>query len=167
MGEIDILRKLSEKFESAPRSEEDVVFILSRIRKIIEKENYPEKYSILNFYCNLALHIKIDKRVPKKLADELLRVHTNLEYSHPFFGYLDLHNQMEKFIKEHNLPDFYEHPDFKGSEFIKLLNSVYCDTPVIVKIVKEYQVVVNRDGTITGKFSDPDPSTSATRSEMR
>lgn len=159
MAEIDILQKLSKKFESTPQSEEDVIFILSRIRKIIEKENYPEKYSILNFYCNLALHTKIDKRVPKKLADELVRVHVNLEYSHPFFGYPDLHTQMGEFIKDHNLPDFYKHQDFKGSDFIKLLNSVYCDTPVIVKIVKEYQVIVNEDGTITGKFSNSNQST--------
>ena len=152
MGQLDILIKLSEKFKSVPSSEEDIIFILSRIRKVLEIKDHPSKYDILNFYCNLALHAKIDKIIPKNLADELIRVHTNLEYHHPFFEYPELHKQMNEFITEYNLPNFYDYPNFNGTNFTKLLNSIYSDTPVIVKIVKKYQVSVNKDGTVTGSF---------------
>jgi hypothetical protein len=149
MGKPDILSKLADKLRSVPASEEDVVYILSRVRKILETENYPEKYSVLNFYCNLALHTKIE-RVPKELAHEIRRVHDNLEYTHPFFGYPDLHKQLDGFIREHELPNFYELAGFRGKDFMDLLNSVYSDTPVFVSIVTKYKAVVNKDGSITG-----------------
>lgn len=149
MGKPDILSKLSNKLQSVPTSEEDIIYILSRIRKILEAENYPDKYSLLNFYCNLALHTKIE-RVPKELAREIRRVHDNLEYIHPFFGYPDLHKQLDEFIREHKFPNFYELPGFRGKDFMDLLNSVYSDTPVFVSVVTKYKAVVNKDGSITG-----------------
>ena len=74
MSKIQILEKLSTKFQTIPSSEEDVVYVLSRIRKVLEMHDYPEKYSILNFYCNLALHSRID-RYPRIVEDMLKRVH--------------------------------------------------------------------------------------------
>lgn len=157
MGKPDILHKLSEKLQTIPTTEEDIVYILSRVRKILEAENHPEKYSILNFYCNLALHTKIE-RVPKGLARELKRVHDNLEYSHPFFGYPDLHKQLCEFIEEHSLPSFYELPGFQGRKFTELLNSIYSDTPVFVNIITKYKAVVNKDGSISGSILNEDES---------
>ncbi len=158
MGEPDILTKLSKKLQTVPSSEEDIVYILSRIRKFLEIKNHPAKYSILNFYCNFALHTKIDKIIPKELGQELKRVHDNLEYNHPFLGYPKLHEQMVEFMREYSLPNFYTHPDFKGREFTEILNSIYSDTPVIVSFVTQYKAVVNKDGSITGSILKGDES---------
>ncbi len=73
MAKEQILEKLAEKLKIVPTSESDVVYILSRIRKVLEINNYPETYSTLNFYCNLALHSKID-RLPKSIYDMFVRI---------------------------------------------------------------------------------------------
>ncbi len=149
MGRIELLDKLSLKLSSVPQTEEDIIFVLSRIRKVLEVENRPPKYRILNFYCNLALHTKIDS-VPDELGKEIVRVHEGLEMGHPFFGYLGLHNQLTEFFKEYQLPNFYDLPNFNATVFLSLLNAIYSDTPVTVSVIKKYQVVVNKDGSITG-----------------
>jgi hypothetical protein len=153
MGQPDILNKLRNKLSSIPNSEEDVIFILSKIRKVLDLDNYDleSKYGILRFYCNLAFHIHIDN-VPKSLRDEIIKVHENQSLDHPFFGFNDFHIQMQQFISEYRMPNFYERSDFKGQKFTEILNSVYSDTPVTVNAIKKYQVVVNQDGTVTGKF---------------
>src|SRR3989344_2204248 len=133
MGKLDILTKLKNKFASIPKNEEDIIFILSKVRKILDQDSHglESKYGILRFYCNLALHTHIDK-VPKELGDEIKRVYDNKSSHHPLYGYNDLHFQLQKFINEYKLPDFYENPDFQGEEFTGLLNSIYSDTPVTV-----------------------------------
>lgn len=152
MSHPEIIERLSKKLESVPKSEEDIIFILSKVRKILELNHHPDKYSVLNFYCNLALHSKIDKPIPKILSDELIRVHENLEAYHPFIGYSDLHNQLIEFISEYNLPNFYNLPDYNRSNLTNLLNAIYHNTPVIVKVIKEYEVRVDKNGTVSGKY---------------
>jgi hypothetical protein len=153
MGKLDILTKLRSKFTSVPEDEEDVIFILTRVRKVLDQDNHGinSKYGILRFYCNLALHFHIEN-VPNELGEELRNVHDNQSPWHPFYGYNDLHTQLQGFIQEHNLPNFYENSSFNGQRFVELLNSIYSDVPVTVGVVKKYQVVVNQDGTITGNI---------------
>ena len=153
MGKPDILTKLRTKFVSVPENEEDIIFILSRVRKILDQDNQGlnSKYGILRFYCNLALHTHIDK-VPEALGEELRRVHDSQSPHHPFYGYDDLHTQFQEFITEYNLPNFYENQDFRGQRFVELLNSIYSDVPVTVSVVKKYQAIVNSNGTITGSI---------------
>jgi len=146
MGKIQILDKLSKKFKSAPTSEEDAVYILSRIRKILEIDDHPERYSILNFYCNLALHSRIDDH-PKKVADMLLRVHKGTDYSNSIINFIDFHAQLQNFLKEYNLPNFYE--GYKISDFNKILNAIYSDTPIILKAI-EYEIKIGENGVVSG-----------------
>lgn len=155
MGQKEILEKLKSKFASVPQDEEDIVFILSRVRKILDQDGHglESKYGILRFYSNLALHTHIDK-VPEALGKELKSVHDNQSPYHPLYGYNDLHSQLQAFMKEYQLPDFYENSGFIGDKFTALLNSVYSDTPITVHAVKKYQVLVNLDGTITGYYVD-------------
>lgn len=151
MGEKEISDKLLNKLQSIPRSEEDIIYILSRIRKLLELEDHPAEYNILNFYCSLALHSKMDKIIPEEIADGIVKSHTDYEgqHPHPFLGYLKFHEQLIKFLEDHNLPSFYRLKDFKMGKFLELLNSVYSDTPVIVKLITQYQTVVNKDGSIS------------------
>ena len=151
MGKIQILEKLSSKLNSAPTSEEGVVYILSRIRKILEiraKEIHdnPKKYSILNFYCNLALHSRID-RYPKKVADMLKRVTEGTDYSNSIVNFTDLHALLSEFLNEYELPNFYK--NCKISDFNKILNAIYSDTPIILRAV-EYEITIDKDGLIGG-----------------
>lgn len=154
MGKIQILEKLSNKLKSAPTSEEDIVYILSRIRKIIEINDYPKRYRILNFYCNLAFHSRID-RCPKKVADMLKRilkgttsskrVFKSSTYSNSIVNFTDFHAQLQKFLKEYKLLDFYQ--NYKISDFNKILNEIYSDTPITLRMV-ECEIKVDANGGI-------------------
>ena len=68
-----ILEKLQSHLLKDSFEESDVVYILSRIRKLIEinkMETGSEEYGELNFFCNWALHVQVDRFVP--LADLLM-----------------------------------------------------------------------------------------------
>lgn len=150
MGEKEILDKLLGKLQSVPRSEEDIVYILSRVRKVLEINNHPEKYSVLNFYCNLALHSKID-RPPKKISDMLTRVHTGNDYSKSIIGFEDFHKQLREFLTEHNLPNFYLKATVTDVQrFNRLLNAIYSYTPIITEVVAKYQTNIDENGMISG-----------------
>ena len=154
MGKPDLLTKLSNKLGTVPTSEEDIIYILSRVRKILELENHPSEYAVLNFYCNLALHAKIDQRIPKEISEGIIKSHTDfkLQHPHPFLGYPHFHKQLAKFSSGHKLPDFYKLNNFKMTRFIELLNSIYSDTPVIVDVTTQYQAIVNKGGSITSSI---------------
>ena len=154
MGKEQILQKLSIKLQHSPISEEDVVYILSRIRKILETNNYPKKYTVLNFYCNLALHSKIG-RPPKEVSDKLrdIQEDTDLtaDYSMTYFG--DFHAQLENFLTDYDLPNFYDN-DSRKANFNKLLYAIYSDTPIIIEGVTRYKIIYRDDGTMDGSPVD-------------
>ena len=154
MSKPDVLTKLSNKLQSTPTSEEDLIYILSRARKILELEDHPDEFAVLNFYCNLALHTKIDQRIPKEIAEGIIRSHTDYkgEHPHPFLGYPHFHKQFGRFLTDHQLPNFYKFKDFNIVKFIDLLNSIYSDTPVVVNLITQYKAVVNKDGSISGSI---------------
>lgn len=147
MGKIQILEKLSKKFKVAPSSEEDVVYALSRIRKVLELNDYPEKYSVLNFYCNLALHSRID-RYPKIVEDMLIRVHKGDDLTNSIINFNDFHSQIVEFSKEYYLPNWND--SYKINEFNKFLNSIFSDTPITLKRV-DFEITVDYNGCISGR----------------
>lgn len=152
MANKQILEKLAEKLKTVPVSESDVVYILSIIRKVLEINNYPEAYSALNFYCNLALHPKID-RLPKSISDMLVRIKdggTNPKaYSNSIIGFEDLHQQLISFLKEYNLSDIIYTEEYGVKKFNKLLLGIYSDTPIILTIEEKFEIVIDEEGGIS------------------
>jgi hypothetical protein len=150
MGKPQILEKLSQKLKSVPESEESVVYILSRIRKILEIDDHPEKYQILNFYCNLALHSKID-HPPKIVQEKLARIADGTDYGQSMIGFGDLRDQFLKFFIEHNLPNFYERSTPKERKHLyQLLLNIYDETPIYTQYRDaKYRVEVDVNGTIS------------------
>lgn len=144
MGRSQILEKLSQKLVSIPKSEEDVVWVLSRIRKILEIDNHPDKYQILNFYCNLSLHSKISTP-PKIVKEKLQKIADGLDYGHSIIGFGDLQNQLLIFFTEYNLPNFYaKSTSQERSHLHKVLLSIYQETPILISYRDtKYKVVVD------------------------
>ncbi|MFA5870908.1 MAG: hypothetical protein WC842_03420 [Candidatus Paceibacterota bacterium] len=60
MGHIEILEKLNTELQKDIQDECQVIYILSRIRKYLEDKNEKKQYIYLNFYCNWALHSRIN-----------------------------------------------------------------------------------------------------------
>lgn len=152
MAKKQIIEKLDKKLKLVPTSESDVVYILSRIRKILEIDKKKEIYDCLNFYCNLALHSKID-RLPKSTSSMFVRIKdggTNSKaYSNSIIGFEDLHQQLKNFLKEYNLSDIIYTEKYGVKKFNKLLLGIYSDTPIILTIEKKFEIVIDRDGGIS------------------
>jgi len=66
--------KLTDLISKTIETEAEAVYFLSCVRKILEQENLKEKYANLNFYCNWALHSKLDKSA-KRIIKTFEAVH--------------------------------------------------------------------------------------------
>ncbi len=142
MSRQEVKDKLVEKLKLVPQSEEDVVYILSRVRKILERKNHPDKYSILNFYCNLSLHTKITK-APKIIVDELKKFREGSEKTIMFDGsFVDFHGQLKNLLNEEGIQNFYPLEEQVQKEFNGLLIDIWSHTPIRIEYVEAYDVMI-------------------------
>ena len=70
MGQPEIFSKLAQALDEDITTEAQVVYILSRLRKYLEITGQKKTYKDLNFYCNWALHSKLERTEP--VAEALL-----------------------------------------------------------------------------------------------
>ena len=125
-----IIEKLDKEMRKDISEECQVIYILSKIRKILEIENAKQKYKILNFYCNWSLHSVIENTKPVEniltefLTDEESRV--NFLYFKYFI------EEFGTFSQDHNLPSvIFEHK--RLDKFLELLVEILSDTSVEFK----------------------------------
>lgn len=141
-----ILDKLRGKLTSVPTKAEDLVYILSLIRKVLESDNKPEHYSVLNFYCNLALHIKITKP-PQIVVKKLRNIASGKSYSDSIVGFSDLQVSLKDFFDEYNLPNFYKTSTTDERKRLQsLFLEIYSDVPILLENTTRYKVVIERIG---------------------
>ena len=148
MGRIQIYDKLNNKLAQNSLSEADVVYILSRVRKILEIDKEKDSYSILNFYCNLALHAHIN-RIPKSVSNMLIKIKDNIDYSNSIIGFEDFHRDFIKFLNRKELSDLIYTSEFGVKNFNKLLLAIYSDTPIDLELKETYQVILDDRGVIS------------------
>ncbi len=130
MGQTEILGKLSRELEKDIHEECQVICILSRIRKYLEAENKKDQYKYLNFYCNWALHSKINDT--KQVADILLEFTEGKNEGFLRFAYL--YEDLNNFLSMNGLPMKLLNDHSNSMRFVKLLVNIYSDTPLIVPI---------------------------------
>ncbi len=138
MGKNQIESKLEAELKKKIKSELQVVYILSRIRKLLEIENLKGKYPVLNFYCNWSLHSEITKTDGKKINTILKEFIEKPEKRYM----LSLHNQfrkeLTKFLRDKELPIL---SDSQLSNFNFQLGKVISDTPIEVIIGTRHRIV--------------------------
>jgi len=141
----DILSKISVVLSSPLSLEMEVTYILSGIRKIIERDELEDEYTYLFFHCNWALHTSMDRGLAKTVLSNF-----NDAYPHLASG-MDIHElpngngreiemiskmekfreELSKFLKEHHLPDI-----SKGNNwprFLHLYGHIIEDCPLKIK----------------------------------
>ncbi len=133
--ENDIKEKLRNELDKDITTEAQIVYILSRIRKILEKNN-TRGYNVLKFYCNWALHAEIeDTNAIKEILKEVAE--GNEESQLKFFLFVPLHKQLKTFLTNNGLSTkITEKPNFNI-----LLSQIYTDTPLIIKSIKKTKIV--------------------------
>lgn len=151
MTRCDILDKLGKEFKKNIKEEAQVVYILSRIRKIIEIENSYKRYPVLAFYCNWALHSKIDKMHCEEVNNVLKEFILNQEERYKLFFHLNFFEDMKLFLKEHGL-EFIDEKQI--GNFRLILEDIISDTPVVVTIGEKYKVVFKKTGkkNVSGSY---------------
>ena len=118
-----------------------VVYILSRIRKYLESTNKKREYKFLNFYCNWALHAKIDRSEP---IGDVLRAFINQPDDDKFMNFEYLHEELKKFLSALglNATHFFERDNYL--RFMNLLVDIYSDTPVEVYPDQKRVITITR-----------------------
>lgn len=125
----EILEKLRKEFEAGISTESQAVYVLSRIRKYLEGEGSKLKYKHLNFYCNWALHDKIQKTLPVAGMLEDFKTGRNID---DFLYFKPLINELRKFIQDNGLPAKLIDDSASNRIFMNLLVEIYTDTPLIL-----------------------------------
>jgi hypothetical protein len=68
--EKDILKKLEALLSSGITSEAEAVYMMSALRKLLEKQQVKEQYKYLTFHCDWTLHSKLEGRVAQEVLSQ-------------------------------------------------------------------------------------------------
>lgn len=131
----EIVDKLRIELNREINTEPQVVYVLSRIRKILEITREKSKYPILNLYCNWVLHSEITETEGKKvnlMLREFIEVPEN-KYKLSF--HLDFLRELNDFLNKNALPTF---NNGKWIKFRFLLTNIISETPIEVKTGIKY-----------------------------
>jgi len=141
MAKEVILEKLARELAKASPDECRVVYVLSRIRKYLEITNTHDKYKHLNFYCNWALHTRIDRT---KAIEEVLIDLLNGNNSHGFVHCGPFLKDFEKFLDDLSLPKGWIIGSDNIMNLIHLLTDIYSDTPLYFYPQKRLKLTVTK-----------------------
>lgn len=153
----ELKNKLRLALEKNLGDECQVVYILSRIRKIIELEELRKRYRILNIYCNWCLHTRINNT--EDFKDILEEFVNNAESRHYLLYFEEFKKQFRNFLKEELA---FEITDNYLNKFVQILTNVISDTPISTKKIKKITITINpndlprRENEITYKITQHD-----------
>lgn len=149
----DIRTKLQEELLKPLETEVQVVYILTRVRKLLEIGKKEKEFEILKFYCDWALHDQIDRikddNSIKVFLKKVVAGDDGAMINHILF-FTHFHESFLKFLKAFDLPTTIYSDPRNRSKLNRLLAQIYSDTPVILKEVKKTK--------ITMKFQDSSKS---------
>lgn len=135
--QTQLLDKLRGELQKDIESEAQIVYILSRIRKLLEIEKLKSKYPILNFYCNWVLHSEINDTEGKTVNSMLREFIEEPEEKYKMSFHLQFLKQLRNFIQDKGLPV----PTKEYLvQFRYLLQHVISDTPIFVKTGTKYRI---------------------------
>jgi len=142
----EITDKLKSSLSKPITEESQVVYILSRIRKILEmdKDKNQSKYQKLKFYCDWALHAEIDRgtRIFKDEFEKLTQ--GEIEKAGPIFTHQFFETEFLAFLEQYGISaETYAVLDNKIA-FRRLLAEILAETPLIVTISKQFKIVTNK-----------------------
>lgn len=158
MAREEILEKLQKELEKEIKEESQVVYILSRIRKLLELNNQKSEFKYLNFYCNWALHARIDRT--ESVAEILRGISMQTAEGFNFLTFNHLKIELKKFFVKYSLPE--NILDSQWINFANFLVEVYSDTPLtfypedrkVLTISKPEKPIEKSDFAVAFKITD-------------
>lgn len=150
--EDEVIEKLRVELSQAIKSERQVVYMMSLIRKLFEHRKI-KRYCLLSLYCDWVLHIKLDRAGAKKILESFsgTRRRSNQLKVFTFEG---LRKEMESFLVKFNLP--IEVVNKGWFQFRRNLLSTIIDCPLSYPTtsIKEFSFIRTSDRfkDFTGKY---------------
>ncbi len=148
----DIKEKLQQVLNKETFEETDVVYILSRIRKLLEIDGNKKDFKELNFYCNWALHAQIED--VDSISKTLQKPGENVILLFHLFTSLD--KELKKFLDNYGIQTHIFSDRKTLIKFHNLLTEIYTDTPLILKTISKKKITFHKDesfGENSGTFS--------------
>jgi hypothetical protein len=148
MARPAIVEKLERHLRQEMTTESSVVYFLVGVRKLLEHDKSKAQFQVLNFYCNWAVHTKLDS---SPIADEIIRLMDDLQAymvsasetpvsTDDLQALLDqssLRMEIATFFKHVGLPDAVCGSNAYWNKFQRLLGAVIEDTPLLIHKAKK------------------------------
>jgi hypothetical protein len=137
----DIRRKLAAEIKRGITTEVQVVYVLTGIRKLIERDEAEDDYPVLRFHCDWALHPRMDRasaRAMLKLFDDAVLalkkkaglpadVRRNLDRIAQMKAFKA---ELERFLDRYELPQLTDRREDGWVYFLYLYSKVVEDIPL-------------------------------------
>jgi hypothetical protein len=147
--------KLKNTFDSKDLNGPEVVYILSKVRKILEIKNSKKQYIILNLFCDWILHSSLsypntieyfksnfEGQIEDKDSSKNIGIKILLRNRH-FFVLNKFRTELSSFLEEENLPSTII--DYHWKKFIKILLGEVMECPVIINGNKIKKLSLSKD----------------------
>lgn len=141
----DIKEKLRVELAKPIKEESQIIYILSRVRKILELDEATNqgKYKKLKFYCDWSLHSKIEKGT-KPFQEEFEKfVQGDMESGSAVLTFQFFDKEFIAFLKQYEISSELYKTLVYNLAFKKLLAKIYSDTPLIVTLEKKFEIKTN------------------------
>jgi hypothetical protein len=122
-------------FSRGELSEAETLYVLAQVRKFSENlsDKDIEKYSVLLFYCDWVLHIKLNhnpvRRILQNLGDSWSSDYES-NWKAEFLSFITFRNEFETFLRDFDLPTCIVTNQDYWFEFRKNLIQILIDTPL-------------------------------------
>jgi hypothetical protein len=140
MGQHAIIDKLQEELRLPLKRESQVLYLMAEIRKYLEHEKR-KSFPLLQFFCNWALHIKIDKphnagnvAIFLKAFDFKSGMSLKDYLASNFFKEIIhlsiLRTELKRFLANYHLPTTVTEAHQQWSAFLYLYTSIVAEVPL-------------------------------------
>lgn len=162
--QVDIASKLNDLFhlkiiKGEDISEPETLYVLAQIRKLSERfsDKECEKYSTLLFYCDWALHTKLDRRPVRQILEDLGENWIpgwGSNGKESFFGFVTFREELESFLEEFAISTAITTERDEWFEFRRNLIQILIDTPLERKDTKIIRFSLMKKPTSGGLPTD-------------
>ena len=159
MSKPEIIRKLTMELQKGIESEVQAVYLLTGVRKLMERGEVKDKYSDLKFHCDWVLHAKLSGPAAQSLLrkfDEANKRLKNEQITLKDLPEVDrisnmetLKKELSQFLSNYGLPSLTMKRQDGWNQFLYLYCNVVQDIPLVVQdsAVQEISRVVVRVDT--------------------
>ncbi len=130
----ELINKLCQAFGEPVADEKDVIFILSKIRKLIENENLSNNFPLLKRHTDWALHAKIIEASPMKIILQNIEKTILANKYQPslvleMVDFVEFRKQLISLLTQFNIPNKLNETDY-WREFRKYFVEILVDCPL-------------------------------------